>query len=535
MFVFQTFDGIVKVIMAKLRDYKRVVGISELFFLAGRGLKRQGIKYTTLAAALGAGLIITNIIGRRVFGYDIPVSNVKALLIPTIIAILTFGVGNTLTGLSRLFSSQKILMADANAMNLLEDRKKARMTTHLETLWERVFKYEAQLLHGNCSEEETEKIRKQRHELRQKVRSWPGKLKDHFGIYEDNLDEFVSHVAWFRPFCVRLEASREGFVVSAGHSLRNPLPQKLERSLSGCDLSLLEDWYDGAYFTANDCKLKEQFAANRTIRGIRRQVGIPWAAQVKESMLGCPNPLWHSLTMKKMGMYVGGLIDRMNRRYVRNNEPTYFDAQDFLWKEAEADRLILRRFPENGPEVMRDLQESRKKMIRSIFSPRRQEAHNQIYRMFGRDFINALELRLKYDVEFAAGLLDYDPQGDLRQLREIMSCPVYSLGKTEAQVQRAKISLKTVDAFLKNYLPVVWQRPLELRAARIGFYLNRFKIQKWIHKNSGKATGIFNDNIIRAEKRYSQRICLLRQHYELCRIQLFAYVEMVDELGEYVR
>ena len=345
--------------MAKLQDYKRVVGISELFFLAGRGLKRQGIKYTTLAAALGAGLIITNIIGEKVFGYDIPVSNVKALLIPTIIAILTFGVGNTLTGLSRLFSSQKILMADANAMNLLEDRKKARMTTHLETLWERVFKYEAQLIHGNCSEEETEKIRKQRHEFRQKVRSWPGELKDHFGIDEDNLDEFVSHVAWFRPFCVRLEASREGFVVSAGHSLRNPLPQKLEQSLSGCDLSLLEDWYDGAYFTANDCKLKEQFAANRTIRGIRRQAGIPWAAQVKESMLGCPNPLWHSLTMKKMGMYVGGLIDRMNRRYVRSNEPTYFDAQDFLWKEAEADRLILRRFPENGPEVMRDLQISR--------------------------------------------------------------------------------------------------------------------------------------------------------------------------------
>jgi len=518
--------------MAKLRQYKRVVGIAQLLYLAGKGLKRQGVKYTTLAAILGIGAIVTNIIGEKVFGYDLPVNNLRAISLPAIVALLTLGLGNTLTGLANLFS-EKVLIADANSMNLMEDRKKAEMESHLAILWDRVFKYEAKLHHKETKTEEAVQINNSRMQLETAVKSWAPDLKSHFGINEENMENFISHIAQFRPLSEKIEATKEGFIASAGFALKNYLPQKLQQSLTGCDFSLIEDWYDGAIFTSNDCKLKEQFAANSAIRGIRKIVGIYYAAYIKEALYGHPDPLWFSLTMKRTGMNVGGLINKMNKKYVKRSEPNYFDAQDFLWKKEDADNLILTKFKEKGQEILADLQNSRKMLIRGIFSPEKTEAHNQIYRMFGKDFVNALELRLDYDVEFAAGLLDYSPVDDIVELKDIMLCQIYPAKKAKRKMAVARDNLNALDTFLQQYLPALYDLPLQLRAAKIGFHLNCFKVRKKIQNDPKKAVNIFNNHIIEAEKRYTKRICLLRQHYELSRIQLFTYVQIVDDLGEY--
>ena len=136
--------------MISLKDYKRVIGFSQLLFLAGKSLKRVGIKYTAAAAILGVGIIVVNTLGRKFLGgFELPVDNPKAVMFPVLVALLTFGMGNTLTGISNLFSSEKLLVADANAMNLMEDRKKADLNQHLEILWDRVFKYEARLQNGS--------------------------------------------------------------------------------------------------------------------------------------------------------------------------------------------------------------------------------------------------------------------------------------------------------------------------------------------------------------------------------------------------
>ena len=47
------------------------------------------------------------------------------------------------------------------------------------------------------------------------------------------------------------------------------------------------------------------------------------------------------------------------------------------------------------------------------------------------------------------------------------------------------------------------------------------------------ATRIFRENIIASQRRYTKRICLLRQHYELARLELITYARMVDELAEF--
>ena len=468
--------------MLKWTEYKRVIGAPELLFVAGRTLKRQGVKYTTIAALIGIGAMVAELVGNRL-GYDFSVSNVGAILLPAAVALFTFGLGNTLVAISNLFSSDRILMADANAMNLMEDRKKSDMEQHLEILWDRVFRYEVALRSvAESSQEATDKM---------------------------------------------------GFMDTASFSMKNSLPQKLEQSLTGFNFSLLEDWYDGAYFTPNDCKLKEQFAAHQSIRAIRQMVGIPLTVQIKEAVSGHPDPLWFTLSMRKIGMCVGSMIHKMNKKYVPPTEPAYFNAQHFLWNHSQTDQLINGDFTENPDAVLEDMRTSRKDMIRRIFSPDQKAAHQQIFRMFGRDYRNALTLRLDYDIEFAAGLLDDKPSGNIEELQEVVCCKVYSRKKLKKKTDTAKNHLQQIDDFLQANLPEILQRPRTLRAVRTGFHINRFKIQTLIHRDSRKAMDVTQNRIAKSENRYSQRLCLLRQHYELTRIQLFSYARMIDELGKY--
>ena len=479
--------------MLKLGEYRRVIGIGQVLYLAGRTLKRQCVKYTVAAGLIAVAAMFADTIG-ALFGYAILERRLDAIFLPALVALATFGLGNMLIAISNLFSAEKMLFADANALNLMEDRKKVDAERHLAHLWERIFQYEAA--------------------LQQQVR-------------ESDLSPYrVANSSQFPLTC-------EEFVQAAGHSLRYNLPQKLEKSMTGCNLSLVEDWYDGAYFTLNDCKLKEQFAAHQAIRGVRLIVGLSAWTRVREAVTGYPDPIWYNLTMKKIGTQVGAMIEKMNKRHVPSTECRYFDAQDFLWRHPEADELISRRFAGHHDEVMEDLHKARKKLMRSIFSDNSGEAHRQIFRMFGRDFINALKLRLGYDVEFAGDLLEHSPQGDVAEMDRFTGCVTFPAEKLRLQMQAARDNLMVLDEFFGRYMPEVFGWPFTLRAARIGFHTDWYKIQRLVRERHQEALAVFKTKILPAQNRFSQRICLLRQHYELSRIQLFSYTQMVDELADY--
>ncbi|OHB78582.1 MAG: hypothetical protein A2Z25_19545 [Planctomycetes bacterium RBG_16_55_9] len=519
--------------MVRFREYCRVVGVAQVLYLLGRGLKRRGIRYTMLAIVICGSVMLVKLAGSPFFSKHLPQADLKMAAIPALVALSTLGFGNFLECVSNMFSSERILLADANSMNLMEDRKKADMNEHLEVLWERVFKYEAQLQNPGLDSEEAERIACNRAKLRELLARLDPQCRKHFGITDENVDEFVGYVASFRPVSQKLPVTKEGFIATAGFAMPRPLPQRLQEALCGCDLSLLEDWYDGAFFTANDSKLHEQFAANKTLRDIRQSVGINWKTKFLETLFGHPAPLWHILTMKKIGTSVGSLMAKMNKKYFRPNEPVFFDAQHFLWNDEENDRLIAQIFGERGNDIRNDVQQSRCTLFRNIFSSEQETARLHIYRMFGRDFVNAMDLRLDYDIEFAAGLLDHTPTGDIRDLSEIMLCPVYPEAKACLKVERAQRIFETIDRFLERNLPEVLDKPLDLRAARLGAMINDHNVFPIMAADPAAATSIFRENIIVSERRYTKRICLLRQHYELARLQLISYARMVDELAEF--
>ena len=514
--------------MAKLQDYRRVVGVPQLLFLAGKWLKRKGIRYTTLATIIAGGAIAADI----ALGSTVNLGKLNMALIPGIIAVLTFGLGNTLIGISNLFSSERLLVADANSMNLMEDRKKAEIQRHLEILWDRVFKYESKLHNGAGNNGEAERIEDNRRKLAALIKAWPVEMKRHFGIDKGCFDEFLKYVEQFCPLSRDMEATKDGFITSACFALQQSLPQKLEKALTGFDLSLVEDWYDGACFTANDNKLKKQFAGHKSIRGARKEIGIGLRARIREALSGHPDPLWHSLTMKKIGMSVGTQMGRMNGEYAGKTRPNYFDAQHFLWADDRCDALIVKAFADDGQKVLDDLKQSRKKMIRRIFSDHKCDAHIQVFRMFGRDFINAMDLRLSYDLEFAAGLLDYDPVGDIHELEQLIPVAVFVLKGAKKKICKAESALRIADDLLAEYFPGLDKEPLKVRAARTAFHLNKRKIQTLAGSSPREVVDIL-DRHMEGHERCSERICLLRIHYELSRIQLFSYISMIDELADY--
>lgn len=467
--------------MPKLIDYKRVLGMTDMLFVTGNYLKKRGIKFTGLAAIMTAGAVGVDALIKQYFNYDLPgVSTLNAAIFTGALAVITIGPGHAFTRIAMMLSSAKIEMADANALNLMEDLKKSNKEHHLTRLWDRVFKHEAKV------------------------------MKD-------------------------IETSEEQFIKAAMFSINNSLPQKYETSLTGFELFLLEDWYDGAYFNADDRELREQFNAHDDIHDAREEVGIPLLTRMKTAVFGDSDPSWHARTMRKVGIEVGIAMSEMNRKHTRETDPDYFDAQHFLWKHPKLDEMVLEDFPENGEDVLRELNERRKTIIRETLSYDIKTAHNQVYWMFGQDFERALELALDFDVERAAGLDSHSALEDIEQLDALMMCPTYPSAKAEAKIQTAKQHLAEIDSFITNEVPEIAGDRQKLRAVRTGYHTNVHKIRKLVAKDPPEAARVIKEKIAPCIKKYTQRIRSLRIHYELTIIQLTSYVDLIDGLGAYDR
>ena len=148
--------------MAKIKDYKRVVGIADLLDYAGRTLSRKGVRYTTIAVGITGGIFAGQFLAHslaglmvRFFGIEseritswvavLSKFHPKMLWIPVVIAILTFGLGYACRFLSNLCSLRKRDIAYGSSLDLVEDCVKERTDEHIDMLWERVNKYDSAL------------------------------------------------------------------------------------------------------------------------------------------------------------------------------------------------------------------------------------------------------------------------------------------------------------------------------------------------------------------------------------------------------
>lgn len=544
---------------AKLKDRKRMFSLTEKCYSVGEALKRKGVKSATLA---GAGIAILSLgadaLVKKYTGHDFPINTLNAAAIPATLGITAYTLGLGLTATSNLFSTKKLSIADGNLLKQMEDEKKSKSEQHLSQLWDNIFREESSYQNNEeAREREKTNITGKRKELSNKVDTWEKEFKQHFGITPKNEQEFIRHIAQFRPISAELESTEEGFITSAQYALNNHLHQRQEKKATGFDISQLEAWYNGAPYTSDDEVLNTLFAYQTSIKNARSKLGIPLTTRLKENIFGTSNPKWHTRSMKKIGILTGTEIEKLNKKHVPRTSPAYFTAQDPLWRKPEVDKIIKQDFKGKGEEVIEDLDKTSKCIIRSTFSDDKKTAHNQIYWMFGKDYTDSLDFRLGYDIERASLPLNHklNPLNEIKTLEKTLGCEVYPHKQAIKKIKTARKNIKAIDNFLQENMPEVYQDPLQKRAARIGYQLNRFDIQDLITRTTNptynpdiliqqqidqnkettlkQAKDIITNRITKAHERYTERIQKTRIHHELTKMQLNDYVERVDKLGQY--
>lgn len=449
-----------------VRDLTRVVNPVYLMGHVGQRMYRAAVRRTGL---VGLAALAVSVVGRGV-GF-LPEFTIKRAAVFTLVfGFVTLFSGLGMRLISNMLMSERINIAQANNLNLLEDKKKSRLDYYLRRLYDSVFRYEAAVRYSR------EEVREEEEEVRRNVKGIAGKLMAH--LSEENLQflgvsdlsDMVDHMNTCNPLRPReLEKSWEGFRITARYALTHPLPATLEAELIGFDLTMVEDWLDGAFFDANDVKLVEQYRANSTLAMIKRRSGcrLPDRLSRKRHMLA--HSFWFHNTFRTLAVGVGTQIKRMNKR-VRQG---YFKAEHFLWIHPELDSSVQRRF---GREVLEDLIDRRKRLIWKIFSHRYEAAVELLWRIYRPKLKLAADLRRRFDLEYFLGELPAESYlGDLERLGFSQA----RLHRERARVENGRARDDELRSWLEGRGPSSSGRtPLDLRSLRIARHINLFGLRE---------------------------------------------------------
>ncbi len=443
-----------------MRDLKAVINPVYLMGYAGQRMYRRSIRRT---GQIGLAALVVSVLGQNV-GFLPEFTVKKAAIFTVFYAFVTLFGGLGLRTISNMLMSERINIAEANNLNLLEDKKKSRLDFYLRRLYDSVFRFEAAIRYSN------EEILREDAEVRKNVREIAEKLTS--SLSEENLRflgvksmaDLVDHMNACNPLKPRqLESSWEGFRITANYALTHPLPATLEAEIIGFDLTMIEDWFDGACFDANDVKLLEQYKANSTIVLVKRQLRYTRLDRVWQWRKASSHSFWFQNTFRSLAIGIGTEIKRMNRRVGAG----YFKAEHFLWIHPDLDRSVEQKF---GGEVLQELIRRRKRLVWKIFSREYENAVELLRRIYRPKIELAIDLRRRFDPEYFVGELD--GQSYLRDLERLSFAP-RRIARERGRVEQARQN----DALLTKYLneePELSKsmNSLQRRAARIAAHLN---------------------------------------------------------------
>lgn len=452
-------------ISSLMKDLKRTVSLVYVMGHIGRRMYRTALRRTGL---VGLAALAVSVLGRGL-GF-LPQFSVGKAAVFT----LLFGVVNAFGGLglkiaSNVLMSERINIAEANNLNLLEDKKKSRLSIYLRRLYESVFCLEAAVKYS------PEEIREEEDHIRKNVEEIAKNLMTHLSkenlafLGVSDLNDMLDHMNACNPLKPHeLERSWEGFRITATYALTHPLPASLEREIIGFDLTLVEDWLDGACFDTNDVKLVEQYKANSTIAIVKSQVGYSVRDKLWQSWKAFSHNFWFQNTFRSLAINVGTQIKRMNKLAGSGD----FKAEHFLWIHPELDRLVEQKF---GPEILQELVNRRKQLIWKIFSRDDAGAVELLNRIFRPKIELAIDLREKCDVEYLLGELE--GQSHIGDREKLGGLPLGRKRKN-LRTQKARRKDELLARYLHDEAPSLEQprTPLQRRALRNAAHMNIFRL-----------------------------------------------------------
>jgi len=245
--------------------------------------------------------------------------------------------------------------------------------------------------------------------------------------------------------------------------LTHPLPAALETEIIGFDLTMIEDWFDGACFDANDVKLLEQYKANSTIVMVKGQIRYGFLDKAWQSWKAFSHSFWFQNTFRSLAISIGTEIKRLNRKVGSG----YFKAEHFLWIHPALDRTVEQKF---GSDVLQELIHRRKRLVWKIFSHRYERAVELLRRIYRPKIKLAIDLRRRFDIEYLLGELE--GQSYLRDL-ERLSFSQQHIERARKRAAQARESDSLLARFLSEEPESSSKvNALQRRALRIATHLN---------------------------------------------------------------
>ncbi|MBS3763544.1 MAG: hypothetical protein KGZ25_09615, partial [Planctomycetes bacterium] len=424
----------------------------------GTLLYRGSLKYT-LITSIATGL------GHQLPKVGLPgLNNALVVLLPALVFVVAFGGGLCLRYIPSLISLGRITTAEAADFNLMKDYRKAEMDEHLTALWERIFRYEAEIRYGPeeiQAERQTHCSRIPR--IKAAIREFDEEVLAYLGVRSDAgtddrreaVADLVESLLCARPQCAFLEKTKRAFVTSARHAVREHLEQEEQTRRIGFDISQWEDWRDSAYFHPHDRHLQQQFNGNPALQAVKREVRWDRWSYIREVPVRIWQKIWFRLITRAISVHLGAAISELNEEYPVEELGLRFRAQIIMWPGAEEQAswledlpgrdlkrnvfwrlaaFFLLRDPDLPPPAARiwdkigatfhtlgqegfenpkkEVVAIRQHMIRSRFGRTFRDANEVINRVYLGTFQSATKLRIAYDAEYAAGMLEQTPDDD---------------------------------------------------------------------------------------------------------------------------
>lgn len=530
----------------------------------GTVMYRGSLKYTLIMS-------IATSVGRELPKVGLPgLNDILAIVLPLLVFVTAFGGGLALRYIPSLISLGHITTAEAADFNLMKDYRRAEIEEHLEIIWQRVFRYEADIRYTE-NEVVAEQQTHCRHipRVRNMIMEMDEDLLHYLGAGPEKspaerseaVEDLVEGLLCARPQCPLLEKTERAFVTSTTHALRQNLEQEEQTRRIGFDISQWEDWRDSAYFHPHDRHLTQQFDGNPALQAAKRQAGWDRWDALRQAPTKFWQHTWFRLITRAISVHLGTAVNELNSEYPVEMVGRRIRAQIIMWPGAEREALWLCDVPgrklKRGPlrrlaaffllrepdlprpaaelwenigatlaladrsgfeNPREEILARRCHIIRSRFGPGFQDARELIDRCYLGSFKLATDLRIDYDAQYAAGMLEQTPAGDY----EAVDAPERKIDRLRRETSEVREEL---DGFLRRATEV--DRCLEedqeaRRAVAVAFHTDRDGVKER-HRDGSlgeKALDRWMQGVMEERKCYTHRLEEVRMHQTLSLIQV---------------
>ncbi|MEM7254255.1 MAG: hypothetical protein AAF493_22790 [Pseudomonadota bacterium] len=508
-----------------LAGLRRIISLTEdLMFLIGRSLQRRAMRNGILvAAAYGSTLVGIKL------GSSSQLSNEKILALVAI-AFASYPAGVILVRLSNFLTRGNIVAAAGGFLHLTSHFKQSHRRAHLGRLWDHVYRHEAML---QRTVDDVMRSRDQLQATKEAIHDWIENLPDSIRTAMQLQDArretaLIERILSGYPHDSDIEATRELFILSGIYALGTPMPQKLQASRVGFDLSPLEDWYEKGLFTLEDYPAKA-FERDPLMRQIFSMIRPTWWHRIESFLAIEPSAsFWYTFTTRKLGVLTGRAIGELNSAAALPLGTGYFNTQHLLWPSRELDAEVIKDFPIDGERLLQMLQTKRLANVHQLFSDNPAIARHHVCRMFLGDYQTIVKVRLRFDVEYAGGHDQFNPREAIATFESDYGLSVLSSRVLHRLTDAAERTLHQVDAVVDAH-GVTGAR--ETRALRMAYHLNFHGLASACREDIGSTRSAA---AVRAAldcaPMLNHALVRLRLYEVLALLQIATYAELIESL-----